>query len=100
MQRLFTDDANVRNVKTFFSVQRAKFETRVAAALRAAQCRSALEHDQALEVLALGEVHRHRMIGRGAEARVDEAVDAGVEAGAGDDLVEQVGARCRPSTRR
>ena len=30
VQRLFTDDANVRNVKTFFSVHRAKFETRVA----------------------------------------------------------------------
>ena len=29
VQRLFTQDANVRNVKTFFSVQRAKFETRV-----------------------------------------------------------------------
>ncbi|HEY2927065.1 Lrp/AsnC family transcriptional regulator [Piscinibacter sp.] len=30
VQRLFTQDANVRNVKTFFSVHRAKFETRVA----------------------------------------------------------------------
>jgi Lrp/AsnC family leucine-responsive transcriptional regulator len=30
VQRLFTDDTNVRNVKTFFSVHRAKFETRVA----------------------------------------------------------------------
>ena len=29
VQRLFTADANVRNVKTFFSVHRAKFETRV-----------------------------------------------------------------------
>jgi DNA-binding Lrp family transcriptional regulator len=29
VERLFTDDANVRNVKTFFSVHRAKFETRV-----------------------------------------------------------------------
>ncbi len=28
-QRLFTQDANVRNVKVFFSVHRAKFETRV-----------------------------------------------------------------------
>jgi len=28
-QRLFTQDANVRNVKTYFSVHRAKFETRV-----------------------------------------------------------------------
>ncbi len=28
-QRLFTADANVRNVKAFFSVRRAKFETRV-----------------------------------------------------------------------
>jgi Lrp/AsnC family leucine-responsive transcriptional regulator len=28
VQRLFTDDANVRNVKAFFSVHRAKFETR------------------------------------------------------------------------
>ena len=29
-QRLFTSDANVRNVKTFFSIKRAKFEPRVA----------------------------------------------------------------------
>ena len=28
VQRLFTADANVRNVKAFFSVHRAKFETR------------------------------------------------------------------------
>jgi Lrp/AsnC family transcriptional regulator, leucine-responsive regulatory protein len=27
VHRLFTEDANVRNVKTFFSVHRAKFET-------------------------------------------------------------------------
>lgn len=30
VHRLFTDDANVRNVKTFFSTHRAKFDTRVA----------------------------------------------------------------------
>ena len=30
VQRLFTHDANVRNVKAFFSVHRAKFETRLA----------------------------------------------------------------------
>ena len=29
-QRLFTTDANVRNVKAFFSVKRAKFEPRIA----------------------------------------------------------------------
>ena len=29
VQRLFTQDANVRNVKAFFSVKRAKFETRI-----------------------------------------------------------------------
>ncbi len=29
-ERLFTQDANVRNVKSFFSVHRAKFDTRVA----------------------------------------------------------------------
>jgi DNA-binding Lrp family transcriptional regulator len=29
VQRLFTQDANVRNVKTFFSVKRAKFDPRV-----------------------------------------------------------------------
>ena len=28
-QRLFTSDANVRNVKSFFSVRRAKFEPRI-----------------------------------------------------------------------
>ncbi len=30
VQRLFTDDANVRNVKAFFSTHRAKFDTRIA----------------------------------------------------------------------
>ncbi|MED5620424.1 Lrp/AsnC family transcriptional regulator [Ideonella sp. BN130291] len=30
VQRLFTQDANVRNVKTFFSVKRAKFAPRIA----------------------------------------------------------------------
>ena len=30
VQRLFTEDANVRNVKSFFSVHRAKFDTRLA----------------------------------------------------------------------
>ena len=34
VQRLFTQDANVRNVKTFFSVKRAKFEPRVPLASR------------------------------------------------------------------
>ena len=34
VQRLFTQDANVRNVKTYFSVKRAKFEPRVALAPR------------------------------------------------------------------
>jgi Lrp/AsnC family leucine-responsive transcriptional regulator len=29
VQRLFTQDANVRNVKTYFSVKRAKFDPRV-----------------------------------------------------------------------
>jgi DNA-binding Lrp family transcriptional regulator len=28
-QRLFTGDANVRNVKAFFATRRAKFETRI-----------------------------------------------------------------------
>jgi hypothetical protein len=28
-QRLFTQDANVRNVKAYFSVKRAKFDPRV-----------------------------------------------------------------------
>ena len=35
VQRLFTQDANVRNVKTFFSTHRAKFETRVSLPLPA-----------------------------------------------------------------
>ena len=29
VQRLFTQDANVRNVKTYFAVHRAKYETRI-----------------------------------------------------------------------
>jgi len=36
VQRLFTQDANVRNVKSYFSVKRAKFEPRVATAARGA----------------------------------------------------------------
>ena len=35
-QRLFTSDANVRNVKAFFSVHRAKFQPKVALARSAA----------------------------------------------------------------
>lgn len=35
-QRLFTSDANVRNVKAFFSVRRAKFRPRVAVPARGA----------------------------------------------------------------
>jgi len=35
VQRLFTQDANVRNVKTYFSVSRAKFEPRITLAPRA-----------------------------------------------------------------
>lgn len=31
-QRLFTSDANVRNVKAFFSIKRAKFELKIAVA--------------------------------------------------------------------
>ena len=60
VERLFTQDANVRNVKAFFSVRRAKFETRIA--LPAAPG-SALEDDQALQVLAFRKVDRHRVIG-------------------------------------
>ena len=30
VRRLFTQDANVRNVKTYFSVHRAKFDTAIA----------------------------------------------------------------------
>ena len=32
-QRLFTSDANVRNVKAFFATRRTKFETKVPVAL-------------------------------------------------------------------
>lgn len=35
VERLFTQDANVRNVKAFFSVRRAKFQTRIALPLSA-----------------------------------------------------------------
>lgn len=36
-QRLFTSDANVRNVKAFFSVRRAKFRPRIALPARGSQ---------------------------------------------------------------
>ena len=38
VQRLFTQQANVRNVKTFFALKRAKFAPRID--LRAAQSRN------------------------------------------------------------
>ena len=41
VQRLFTADANVRNVKAFFSVHRAKFEPRIDLAPSAAKAVSA-----------------------------------------------------------
>ncbi len=34
VQRLFTQDANVRNVKSYFSVKRAKFDPRIAVTAR------------------------------------------------------------------
>jgi Lrp/AsnC family transcriptional regulator, leucine-responsive regulatory protein len=34
VQRLFTQDANVRNVKSYFSVKRAKFDPRIAVQAR------------------------------------------------------------------
>ena len=34
VQRLFTQDANVRNVKAFFSVKRAKFDPRIVLAVK------------------------------------------------------------------
>ena len=40
VQRLFTQDANVRNVKAFFSVKRAKFDPRLDLAALAALPRS------------------------------------------------------------
>jgi Lrp/AsnC family transcriptional regulator, leucine-responsive regulatory protein len=36
-QRLFTSDANVRNIKAFFSVKRAKFDPRLPLPLPAAR---------------------------------------------------------------
>ena len=36
VQRLFTQDANVRNVKAFFSVKRAKFDPRISVTARSA----------------------------------------------------------------
>ena len=33
-QRLFTSDANVRNIKAFFSLKRAKFDPRLALPLK------------------------------------------------------------------
>ena len=35
VERLFTQDANVRNVKAYFSIRRAKFDTRIALPLSA-----------------------------------------------------------------
>jgi DNA-binding Lrp family transcriptional regulator len=40
VQRLFTQDANVRNVKAFFSVHRAKFETAIALPMPGVSARS------------------------------------------------------------
>jgi len=49
-------------------------------------------HHQPLEVLALGEVDGHRVVGGAAHALVDIAIHPGIEPARGHDLVEQVGA--------
>src|SRR3954471_18270856 len=50
-----------------------------------------LQHEQALEVVALGKLERHRVVGGGAEALDDLRVGAGVERRARDDGLEQLG---------
>jgi hypothetical protein len=47
---------------------------------------------QALQVLALGETQGRRVVGAGLETLDQVGVDPGVHAGAGDDLLEQLGA--------
>ena len=49
------------------------------------------DQNKALEVLALGESHRHRVVWRAAHALGDEGIHACVQPGGGDDFVEQVG---------
>jgi hypothetical protein len=50
------------------------------------------DHHQALQVLALGEMDGHRVVGRTLQPFADATLHAGVDAGRGDDLVKQVGA--------
>lgn len=45
VQRLFTQDANVRNVKAYFGVKRAKFDPRIVLRREAAPARGGGEHD-------------------------------------------------------
>src|SRR4051812_46528009 len=50
-----------------------------------------LQHEQALQVVALGKLECDRVVGGGAEALDDLGVGAGVERRAGDDRLEQFG---------
>src|SRR5262249_16750656 len=52
---------------------------------------SGLHQQQAFEVFALGKFERHGVVGGGAEALDDLGVGAGVERGAGDDRLEELG---------
>ena len=45
VQRLFTQDANVRNVKAYFGVKRAKFDPRIVLRREAAPARGGGEQD-------------------------------------------------------
>ena len=65
-ERLFTQDANVRNVKAFFSVRRAKFETRIALPRRAGQ---RLRTTRPFRYSPSGKVDRHRVVAAPRRAR-------------------------------
>src|SRR4051812_28364309 len=49
------------------------------------------QDEQALQILALGKLQRHRVIGRGAEALDDLRLDARIERSARDDRLEERG---------
>ena len=94
VQRLFTQDANVRNVKAFFSVKRAKFDPR----LRPRRAQAVFRDRQPLEVFALGEEQRRRVVGRGFQPLQDGAVDAGVDGRRRRRSCGTARRRCRPSS--
>jgi hypothetical protein len=77
VQRLFTQDANVRNVKAFFSVHRAKFEPGPALADALVLSGLSFRITRPLRYSPSGKA-RSRVVGGGAHVRSMPHVHAGI----------------------